>query len=246
MNNKEFNGLLDLWKKKKLREAEGIKPPGSKDCLYFTEIEECVKDGSDKLTAAQKQHIQSCAHCQKMIAYYEEALAEEKHPIPIYERTSQALNAFTRFAPALAPVLAIVIFFFIFSNKPLELKNYSIEFARPTIETRGLHLPSERLFKIKLAANYDCYAYLFEAQGSNATLLLQEKLKKRVENTLPSEKDTWIKKEGKLILLLSKNPVKNIPSAEETINRNYNKSEKEILELIKGELKRNDILIKFL
>lgn len=254
MHNKEFDRLVGLWKKEKLLQSKGVAPAKTKDCLFFTEFEAYTKNGCEVLTSAQKQHIESCAYCQKMIAGFEKAAREEKQPIPIYERLTQALENLTnsltfplkalpRLAPALVPVLAVIIAVIIFSNQPLELRSYSLEFA-PTIKTRGQQLPEEKIFKIRLTTNYNCRAYLFELDVDKLNLLAEEEILKKTANIIP--KDNWLRGEGKLILILSKKPLPESSRIQKVIVKNYKKGEKEALIILRKYLKRGDIALRFL
>lgn len=254
MDNKEFDRLLGLWKKEKMSRAKGVLPAKGKDCLFFTELEAYVNNGCQALTAFQKQHIESCSYCQRMIATFKETMEEEEQTTPIYARIKEIFNAFLlpfktlpRFAPALVPVLTVIIIFIIFPplfNPSLELKNYSFEFSQSTLRTRGSHLPTGKISKIKLTVNLDCYAYLFTIEENKARLLIQEKVMGKVENAFP--KEGRFEEEGKLILLLTKKPLQDTSSAGEIIIKNYDKDEKTTLEALRRQLKRKDIGIKFL
>jgi len=252
MDKKEFDKLFGFWKKEKIKQAKTTAPAKGKDCLYFTELEAYAKKGGEALTSAKNQHIQSCVYCQKMIATFEKAMQEEQ-VIPIYERLGRALGnlinalalpfrALPRFAPALVPVLAVILIFVMFSNQPLELKNYSFEFTQPSIATRGA--TSENKFKIRLVSNHDSYVYLFAIEKDKASILFQEKVAGNVEATLP--KEGWLEGGRKLVLLLAKNPLKDPLSTEAIIAKNYHKGEKETQEALRKESKRKDILTKFL
>ncbi|MCK9603260.1 MAG: hypothetical protein M0R66_02750 [Candidatus Omnitrophica bacterium] len=255
MNNKEFNKLFDFWRKKKLRGIEEIKPPKSKDCLCFAELEEHAKGSVDKLTVAKKQHLQSCSYCQKMIATFEKAVREEER-VTIYERLIETsrnfadtialpFKALPRITPALASALAVILIFIIFSNQPLELKNYSFEFAQPIIKTRGLTstpaiVTAGSKFRInKIVTATDCYVYLFSIKKNKIDFLAWEKIAGKIENAFP--KKGWLQDAGRLVLLLSKNPLKDISSAGEIIIKNYNKGEKPTLGALRKELERKDI-----
>lgn len=260
MDNKEFNKLLSLWKKNKSSGIKSTGPQKGKDCLYFTEIEKYARGDTGKFTSTQKQHVHSCSYCQKMIAIFEKVMEEEEQ-VTFYEWLAEAwrnlvdtivlsFKALPRLTPALAPVLAVILIFIIFSNQPLELKNYSFEFAQPTIKTRGFRSVPEttiegKKFKIsKIVATADCYAYLFIIKESKINLLIQEQIKGKIENTLP--KEGWLEGEGKLILLLTRKPLQDVSSAGEIIIKNYDKDAKTASEALRRQLKRKDIGIKFL
>ncbi len=253
MDNKEFNKLLSLWKKEKSMDFKGTVPQKSKDCLYFTGLEEYAKNGGEALESAKKQHIQSCAYCQKIVATFKETLREKEQTIPIYERLTQALSALAntlalpframpRFTPALVPVLAVIIIFAVFSNRPSELINYSFEFTRPIVKTRGITGTPAEENKFRMSnviVSFDCYAYLFVINEDEINLLVQEKIKGKVANTISSGKRLMEK--NKLALLLTKKPIKDTSSAGEIIIKNYTFGDKIIAEALRKQLKRNDL-----
>lgn len=252
MDNKEFDKLVETWKKEKLLRSKGAMPAKTKDCLFFTEFEVYTKNGCEALTGVQKQHIQSCAYCQEMIAAFEKAVQKEKRPIPIYKQPTRAFETLVRLigqiglprlTPTLVPVLAVIIMVIIFSNQSLELKKYSFEFA-PKIKTRSPQLPEEKIFRIQLTTNDDCHAYLFELEGDKLNLLAEEEISKKITNTIPKEK--WLQGEGKLILILSKKSLPEPSRTKEIISKNYENGEKETLLILKKYLKRKDIALRFL
>lgn len=248
MDNKEFNKLLSLWKKEKSMDFKAAVPQKTKDCLYFTELETYAKNGGGELTSAKKQHIQSCAYCQKIASAFKEALQEEEQAIPIYERLTHLLNALAntlalpfkampRFAPALVPVLGVIIIFILFSNQPVELKSYSFEFI-PGAKTRSIQAPADKTFRIQLVVNSDCYGYLFELDGSKPILLYEEKFIRKTVNMLPKEK--WLKGKEGLILLLAREPLKDIPAAQEII-KHYPKDKEKTVKALRKNLKLNSL-----
>lgn len=254
MDSKEFDKLFELWKKEKILRPESAAPDKTKDCLFFTEFEAYTKNGYEALTISQKQHIQSCSYCQKMIVTFKKVAQEENQAIPIYARLAQAFKTLgrligeigmPRLAPVLVPALAGIIVFIIFSNQPLELKNYSLEFAQRDIVTRGLNDTTENIFKIRVITNYDCYAYLFEIKKNKIDFLLEQNVKKKITNIIPEDKEKYIKKEGKLILIVVRKQLQDISLAKKLILKNYANTERDFLSILRGELKRKDIDIRY-
>ncbi len=238
MDDKEFNKLLGLWKKDRLSRIEKIAPQISKDCLYFTELEAYVKKGGEALNEAKRQHIRSCSHCQQMIAGFEKTLGEKSAFENLINALTLPFRSMPRFAPALVPVLAVVIILAVIYNQPIRLDNYSFELS-PSSKIRGTQISKEKVFRVLLTPSSNCYAYLFTTEDSGVSFLVEEKTTGKIKNIIP--KDKWLQGEGKLIILLSKDPLKNTSAAAEIIFKTKQKSEKETEKMLRKELKRNDI-----
>jgi len=262
MDDKRFQEIAKTWQEEKLKE---IKPfhKRTENCLYFQDVENYVKEGETTLSFNQREHIETCPYCKRIISAFNEI---EKPPRPsVKEILLKAFNKVKetvgeignvlkyifspQYRPILAPVITIIFVFLIFApllTPPLQLESYSVVPSQLTIKTRGGEIITESAFKIQLITNHNAYAYLFEIKKGKVDLLTREKVLKRTTLAIPSAEQTWIQKEGKLILVLSKNPLKDIPAIQEIILKNQDNNEKEISELFKKLLKTKDILVKFL
>jgi hypothetical protein len=259
MEKNDLLKILKIWKEEKLKEVK-LPLERTENCLYFSEAEKYVKKGESMLSPSQLEHIDSCQYCKKLIADFQKEIPPR---FSFVEALKQAFDAIKetadnlldklslvfqpKFVPVLAPVISVILLFLVISpflTPSMQLESLQfMPYSTPI--TRGVIPGRTNLYKISIVPKYDGYVYLFEIKNGGIDLLIQQKITKATENIIPEDKETVIEKEGKLILLLTRKPIKDTLVTQGLILKNFEKNEIEMLMILKKELKRKDLDVKY-
>lgn len=165
----------------------------------------------------------------------------------IIRRPLQLISQYS-YVPVSAMVLVVVIFAFLVISsfyQPLKIVNFNVLYIYQA--TTQLEPIPSGILKIELTTNYDCYAYLFGVKDNKIQIFIEEEhILKDIYSKIPSKINKSIPREGKLILILSEAPLRNISFVTDLIIKNYYKNDKEILKILKKKLKDLNISVKSL